>query len=264
MTDDKTALDALNRLENDALSGRDGYGDARKDAEIIRNFINTRPQPSGDAVKGLVEKKNLLGTIFSLMGTMKYIYEQAKANQNGALKVIEINARNALEKCKKDGQDFAALTQPKLDNYYSAECIHGIHPDQCVTCTPKADVEGLKDMIGEATSIFEHIVDDLRDNQDLSHKDFRIKVSEMAHDYLSQNHIRHLAAQGYIGGGEWQPIETAPNTALVLNKYGEIYHGLRGDNGRWSAPGPRGGGDYYLSYELTHWMPLPAAPKKED
>lgn len=57
MTADKTALDALDRLENDALSGRDGYGDARKDAEIIRNFINTRPQPCGDAVDGKDYKK---------------------------------------------------------------------------------------------------------------------------------------------------------------------------------------------------------------
>ncbi len=70
-----------------------------------------------------------------------------------------------------------------------------------------------------------------------------------------------------IDGG-WQPIETAPRDgefdALVKTKFGNIYAGFRGINGRWSAEDPRGGGDYYIHDEITHWMPLPKTPAKDE
>jgi len=128
---------------------------------------------------------------------------------------------------------------------------------------PKADVEGLKDMIGEATSIFEHIVDDLRDNQDLSHKDFRIKVSEMAHDYLSQNHIRHLSAQGYIGGG-WQDISTIPDNLMSGVDLWDDREEKRYINCTFDLRIQAWADENSDFVKIpTHWMPLPAAPKKE-
>lgn len=43
---------ALDRLENDALASRDGYGDARKDAEIIRAALTAQPAESvGGSIK---------------------------------------------------------------------------------------------------------------------------------------------------------------------------------------------------------------------
>jgi len=65
---------ALDRLENDALASRDGYGDARKDAEIIRASLTAKQAPA-----------------------------------------------------PKAGEDDC------IDDL-SAECIHGIHPNQCITC----------------------------------------------------------------------------------------------------------------------------------
>lgn len=37
---DKDAMEALDRLLNDALASRDGYGDSRKDAETIRRVLS--------------------------------------------------------------------------------------------------------------------------------------------------------------------------------------------------------------------------------
>lgn len=58
---------------------------------------------------------------------------------------------------------------------------------------PPVNVE-LLEWLSDATSIFEWVMYN-RDNQDLSHTDFRIKVSEMANDYLSHNIINARAEQ---------------------------------------------------------------------
>lgn len=41
----QAALDALDRLENDALCYRDGYGETRKDAETIRAALEQQRVP---------------------------------------------------------------------------------------------------------------------------------------------------------------------------------------------------------------------------
>jgi len=46
---------ALDRLENDALASRDGYGDARKDAEIIRAALTAKQAPAPKAVEDFPE-----------------------------------------------------------------------------------------------------------------------------------------------------------------------------------------------------------------
>ena len=48
----------------------------------------------------------------------------------------------------------------------------------------------------------------------------------------------------------WQPIETAPRGKLLLLCQGE--HISTGYSNSWTSP------------SVTHWMPLPAAPKSED
>lgn len=62
----------------------------------------------------------------------------------------------------------------------------------------------------------------------------------------------------------WQPIETAPRgelDALVIDVFGNIFHGFKGLNEKWSAENPAGGGDYYIrTGKITHWMPLPELP----
>lgn len=62
MTDaNKAALDALERLLNDALSFRDGYGSSRNDAELIRPFLtpaaNTGDGPTVRYKNSLSEKE---------------------------------------------------------------------------------------------------------------------------------------------------------------------------------------------------------------
>lgn len=46
---------ALDRLENDALASRDGYGDARKDAEIIRAALTAKQSINAQLVGALKE-----------------------------------------------------------------------------------------------------------------------------------------------------------------------------------------------------------------
>ncbi len=36
---------ALERIVNDALSSRDGYGDTHKDAEVVRTALTCQPEP---------------------------------------------------------------------------------------------------------------------------------------------------------------------------------------------------------------------------
>lgn len=54
-------------------------------------------------------------------------------NRNALGKIIEAHNREIelLEHM------IAQMLKEKDDNFLSAECIHGIHPDQCITCTPR-------------------------------------------------------------------------------------------------------------------------------
>ena len=76
--------------------------------------------------------------------------------------------------------------------------------------------------------------------------------------------IDYLHSRGYLGGvPEWQPIETAPKDKpiLVCQSQNGIVRTARGvnDRGDWiTGPSPM---DYIV--KITHWMPLPAAPKGE-
>lgn len=49
------ALEALERLTNDALASRDGYGDAHKDSEIIFNILSKLEAVDGAALDEALE-----------------------------------------------------------------------------------------------------------------------------------------------------------------------------------------------------------------
>ena len=62
---------------------------------------------------------------------------------------------------------------------------------------------------------------------------------------------------------EWQPIETAPNNELILigpTKRMGVCVGMNHSFEGWVTETPS---DWVSIYAPTHWMPLPAAPKKE-
>ena len=61
----------------------------------------------------------------------------------------------------------------------------------------------------------------------------------------------------------WQKIETLPicSTALVYTDNGVFI--AHYDGSSFYAEDPRGGGDYRLASQPTHWMPRPTPPEKE-
>ena len=62
---------------------------------------------------------------------------------------------------------------------------------------------------------------------------------------------------------QWQPIETAPNDA-VLTTDGEYCLAASRHDGKWYSGW--NGGDWHFRVEIipTHWMPLPTPPETDD
>ena len=90
----------------------------------------------------------------------------------------------------------------------------------------------------------------------------QIEALEMARDNI-QWYIDNLPDEPDVPEG-WQPIETAPKDCRILiGREGHpwVYSGFWSDRSRHWSTG-YGAMDYFDS--PTHWMPLPAAPKKED
>lgn len=52
----QAALEALDRIENDALSCRDGYGETRKDAETIRSALQAPQVPVIEGLDDAIER----------------------------------------------------------------------------------------------------------------------------------------------------------------------------------------------------------------
>ena len=109
------------------------------------------------------------------------------------------------------------------------------------------DVEGLKREVDEALSEFWGTDALYATNKASVHKA-----------------IDHLAARGFFG--VWQPIETAPKDGTWIMVYwptmgiGQYPFVVFWDEG-WQ-PARYSDRDYGEAFP-THWMPLPAAPKKE-
>lgn len=61
----QAALEALDRLENDAMCYRDGYGETRKDAETIRHALQDPPVPAIEGLEGAIQQLIRLGDFFS-------------------------------------------------------------------------------------------------------------------------------------------------------------------------------------------------------
>lgn len=71
-----------------------------------------------------------------------------------------------------------------------------------------------------------------------------------------------------MSGGDWQPIDSAPDmTAILLfheyYSHGQVRHGYRGKDGNWrgvNADGTEG----VIRFSPTLWMPLPRARNHGD
>lgn len=91
------------------------------------------------------------------------------------------------------------------------------------------------------------------------------EVSDITHEFdrkVAMQVIDYLHSRGYLGG-VWQPIDIAPKDKpiLVCQSQNGIVRTARGvnDRGDWiTGPSPM---DYIV--KITHWMPLPAAPRSE-
>ena len=249
------ALDSLNV----SISEHDAAGKIAI-ANIRAALLQQQPDAQG------VEAK--LATIFDLMGTMKYIETQARLNHPGALKVIEINARNALAKCKQQGDEAALLQQQpdaqglkllewkpyhdRTGRYYRAKSPMGYYEISaegpvylylpCCSGRPDGTFELIESAKAKAQKHFE---DEIR-------------------PYITATRPQQPAQDG------WKPIETAPRDGTW------ILVGIENSNmnpskvcsygaSLWRLEGPYEHQDpdtitIILDMQPTHWQPLPAPP----
>ena len=83
----------------------------------------------------------------------------------------------------------------------------------------------------------------------------------LPYDFTPDQVKRIRAALKLADEMQWRPIETAPKdgrlNVLIKTEYNSVFEGYRDLKGRWTAEDPRGGGDYYISGDITDWMPVP-------
>ena len=266
MTTDKTALDALLPCPFCGGEAQD-YGQVEVGGAIqtrigcqkcgARSPIwgdgnsqqawNTRPQPSGDAVKALdwcdlmVDEFMRIKSCPNVSDEIKQLCERAIKNTHQHLPVIL--QRDTLQR-KVNELEHAALTQPK------------------------EDVEQVEDIVTEA---MQDIWNDWCADTGSIPCDFERKgrktyfqAGKWASNVARQVQCR-LAAQGYIGGG-WQPIETASIEGCLWVMLGHPdYHVSEVGyyNKRYNVWVDGSDRTLFMPHGPTHWMPLPPAPKKE-
>ena len=82
----QAALEALDRLENDALCYRDGYGETRKDAETIRAALQSatisEAQLESEIKKTAMSEKKAAPPEFIHIGDFVKFVETKKGNKN--------------------------------------------------------------------------------------------------------------------------------------------------------------------------------------
>ena len=91
----QAALEALDRLENDALCYRDGYGETRKDAETIRHALQDPPVPVIEGLEEAIQYLIRLGDLHSIEAEkwrttdLYMMYETLKEKSNMIRKCIK-------------------------------------------------------------------------------------------------------------------------------------------------------------------------------
>lgn len=88
--DVRAALNALFRLENDALASRDGYGYSGGDAEQIRRIISQFAKLTAADTVSVTELEQILGAAAMACATTKDIIENANT-QAGAATTLAYN-----------------------------------------------------------------------------------------------------------------------------------------------------------------------------
>lgn len=97
MTKERTqaALVALDRIENDALSCRDGYGETTKDAETIRSALQSPQVPAIEGLEEAIQYLIRLGDLHSIEAEkwrttdLYMMYETLKEKSNMIRKCIK-------------------------------------------------------------------------------------------------------------------------------------------------------------------------------
>lgn len=107
----QAALEALDRLENDAMCYRDGYGETRKDAETIRHALRS---PQVPVIEGLEEATYY---ILGLIGTA--LQETQRNIQLGNLTQAdhEHKKADALLKCVKACEEYSKLQKGEQNGH---------------------------------------------------------------------------------------------------------------------------------------------------
>ncbi len=168
----------------------------------------------------------------------------------------EENARNAWntrpQPCGDavDGKDYKKLYWDLLESWSDLKIKHGVLQEklEAALTQPKADVEGLKK--------------DTSNTQELLAKceDFTVGYNNGWNAAIDS-----LAAQGYIGGGEgWQDISTIPDDVMSGVDLWDDRNEKRHINCTFNLRLQAWADENFSFVEIpTHWMPIPAAPKKE-
>lgn len=244
MTDNKAALDALERLLNDALSSRDGYGSSRADAELIRAALQRPEQSEGEPT---VRYKNSLSE-------KEYPDHDLTTGALAALSNVMIltNADSATFEIEND-----------IDGRFVFEATR-IKPGAALAPRQEHDEEFLRKLIDTVQT------DWGRGFPGRKEQDAYIAKAKDA--YAGKIKLTDNTEEAPRQADEWQPIETAPRGGVVFvcrhkdKPYVTFEAAIFRESESWEMPQ-----EYDVLHNMTtdepidgwddfEWMPLPPPP----